>query len=83
MKSAITRTLAYGWLAAASLTWAFCPAPAASSTMAGAKHQYASVAGYYVECLSLWPLIAYATLAESKASRNTFRYSSKQPGSAT
>lgn len=82
MKSAITRTLAYGWLAAASLTWALCPAPAAS-TMAGAKHQYASVAGYYVECLSLWPLIAYATLAETEAPRNIFRYSSKQPGSAT
>ena len=48
------------WLACAVLTWTLCPSPAPLHPYQPAK--YADEVGYLVECLSLWPAIAYFVL---------------------
>jgi hypothetical protein len=50
------------WLVGASLTWTFCPPPNGEPAKAAPSVHYANLAGYYVECISLWPLIAYASV---------------------
>jgi hypothetical protein len=58
----VVKPLGYGWLAAAALTWMLCPSPAPLPLSLSAGVRYADEAGYFIECLSLWPAIAYFTL---------------------
>ena len=56
------KALGYVWLAGASITWMLCPSPAPVPASLSTKVHYADEAAYYIECLSLWPAIAYFTL---------------------
>ncbi len=58
----IGKPLGFGWLAAAALTWMLCPSPAPFPPSLSVGVRYADEAGYLIECLSLWPAIAYFTL---------------------
>lgn len=57
----LSKPLGGMWFAAAVLTWLICPNPAPHAPAATARLEYAQRAGYFVECLSLWPAIAYYT----------------------
>lgn len=54
------KMLGYVWLTGAAVTWMLSPEPWPASL--STKVQYADEAAYFVECLSLWPAIAYFTL---------------------
>jgi hypothetical protein len=60
LRARFAKPLGCAWLAAACLTWVVCPMPAQAPANS-AKLEYANAAGYFVECLSLWPAIAYLT----------------------
>jgi hypothetical protein len=64
----LLRVLGAVWLAAASITWALCPSPTPMAKGNNSTVQYADLAGYYIECLSMWPLIAYSTLLQNERS---------------
>ena len=55
----------YLWFLAAAMTRMLCPSPSPLHESSPAK--YADEAGYFAECLSLWPAIAYFTLEEPSA----------------
>ena len=61
----VGKTIGYFWFIAAAMTWIFCPSPSPLHLSSPAK--YADEAGYFAECLSLWPAIAYYTLEEPSA----------------
>jgi hypothetical protein len=60
----IAKPLGYGWLAAAGLTWMLCPSPAPFPSSLSAGVRFADEAGYLIECLTLWPAVAYFTLEQ-------------------
>lgn len=62
LRSRFARVVKYAWFAAASLTWLFCPPPGPSLPGNTSTAHFASAAGYFIECVTLWPLIAYSTL---------------------
>ena len=61
------RVLGYVWLAAASLTWLLCPPPHPTPARDTTAVHYSNAAGYLIECVSLWPLIAFSTLEDERA----------------
>lgn len=54
-----------GWLAAASLTWFFCPPPNPPFSHPDAPDSTAQLV-YPIYCLGFWPVIAYQTISESR-----------------
>lgn len=58
----VAKPLGYLWLVGASMTWMLCPSPAPLPASLPANIRYADEAAYFVECLSVWPAIAYVTL---------------------
>ena len=62
LRTRVVRAVGYSWLVAASLTWMFCPSPNSPPPMHEKTAQIVGSAGYFIECVTLWPLIAFATL---------------------
>lgn len=58
----VAKPLGYLWLVGASMTWMLCPSPAPLPASLPTNVRYADEAAYFVECLSVWPAIAYLTL---------------------
>ena len=65
MAKRIAKALGIVWLSCATITWMLCPSPVPMHSSLTAK--YADEAGYLIECLSLWPAIAYFTLENPSA----------------
>lgn len=57
--------LAMGWIAAASLTWFFCPPPNPPFSHPDAPDSSARIV-YSIYCLGFWPVIAYQALIEKR-----------------
>ena len=56
----VGKAIGYLWFMGAAMTWMLCPSPSPLHVSSPAK--YADEAGYFAECLSLWPAVAYFTL---------------------
>ena len=61
----VGRAVGYIWFTGAAMTWMLCPSPSPLHDSPTAK--YADEAGYFIECLSLWPAIDYFTLENPSA----------------
>jgi hypothetical protein len=57
--------LAMGWIAAASLTWFFCPPPNPPFSHPDAPDSPARIM-YPIYCLGFWPVIAYQTITDKR-----------------